>query len=315
MWTSVELRELRIFLVLAQELHFGRTADRLAVSQARVSQAIRALERKLGGRLFTRTSRRVSLTSLGEFVRDDVGGAYDDLAAALRRSSSRAGAVVGTLRLGIYRNALNAGPHLTEIIREFTQAYPGTRVELVDVGSMADSLAPLRTGQVDLITARLPLTELGISIGPVLASQPRVLIVARTDPLAHADEIGYDEIGDRPVGTLSPMLPADLRDAFIPPLTRAGRPLTRAPGVLGTPTQINLQVALGELVHVTVAGWTERHHHPDVVAVPIRDLPPSKTALAWLRSLDNPRIAAFVELATLILDRRDSPTNGGSGLD
>ena len=59
MWRDVELRELRIFLVLADELHFGRTAERLGISQPGVSEAVRVLESRLGVKFFDRTSRRV----------------------------------------------------------------------------------------------------------------------------------------------------------------------------------------------------------------------------------------------------------------
>jgi DNA-binding transcriptional LysR family regulator len=293
MWSPVEMRELEVFVTLAAEQHFGRTAERLHLSQGRVS--------KLGGKLFDRTSRSVRLTALGESVRDDVGRAYKDLLAALQRSSNLAGSVLGTVRLGIYRNALNAGPHITEIVRTFTQAHPASTVEFVDVGSMADSLASLRSGHVDMITARLPLSEPDITVGPVLARQRRVLLVARHDELSSRDAIDYDDIGDRPVGTLQPSMPAELRDAFIPPTTAGGRVLTRAPRTLGTPTEINMQVALGSLVHVTVEEWTERHYHPDVVAVPIFDLPPSETALAWLTNLTSPRTSAFVQQAATVL--------------
>jgi DNA-binding transcriptional LysR family regulator len=309
MWSSVDLRELEIFLALVEEQHFGRTAERLNVSQARVTQAIQTLERKLGGRLFDRTSRSVRLTELGDYMRDDVGRAYSDLLEALRRTSGRAGTVHGTVRLGIYRNALNAGDHLTDIVRAFTHAHPACTVEFIDVGSMADALTPLRSGHVDLITARLPLSEPDITIGPVLACQQRVLLVARHDELSSKDAISYDDIGDRPVGTLRPSMPAELRDAFIPPTTLNGRHLTRAPGTLGTPTEINMQVALGSLVHVTVEGWTERHHHPDVVAVPIRDLPPSETALAWLTTISNPRTSAFVTQAATVLATVTKPSD------
>jgi DNA-binding transcriptional LysR family regulator len=61
----VELREIEVFLVLAEELHFGRTAVRLRLSQGRVSQLVRALEREIGGSLFERSSRQVRLTRLG----------------------------------------------------------------------------------------------------------------------------------------------------------------------------------------------------------------------------------------------------------
>ena len=69
MWTDVELRELRIFLALAEELHFGRTAERLGISQPGVSEAVRTLESRLGVKVFDRTSRRVRLTSAGWAMR------------------------------------------------------------------------------------------------------------------------------------------------------------------------------------------------------------------------------------------------------
>jgi hypothetical protein len=73
----VELRDIEIFLVLAEELHFGRTAERLHVSRARVSQAIKKQERRIGAPLFDRTSRTVTLTPIGQRLRDDLQQAYD----------------------------------------------------------------------------------------------------------------------------------------------------------------------------------------------------------------------------------------------
>jgi DNA-binding transcriptional LysR family regulator len=66
MWETLELRELRVFLTLAEELHFARTAERLSLTPSRVSQMIRTLEARVGAKLFARTSRRVKLTTLGE---------------------------------------------------------------------------------------------------------------------------------------------------------------------------------------------------------------------------------------------------------
>ena len=75
MWESVELREIRVFLALAEELHFGRTAQRLGLTQSRVSQTLRQLERKMGGQLVYRTSRRVALTPFGRDFRERAGAA------------------------------------------------------------------------------------------------------------------------------------------------------------------------------------------------------------------------------------------------
>src|SRR5918996_4285920 len=88
MWETVELREIRVFLALADELHFGRTAERVGLTQSRVSQSLRALEDKLGVQLVHRTTRRVTLTAAGERFRGEIGAAHGELADALRRTPS-----------------------------------------------------------------------------------------------------------------------------------------------------------------------------------------------------------------------------------
>lgn len=82
----VELRDIEIFLVLAEELHFGRTAQRLHISQARVSQAIKKQERRIGAELFARTSRTVRLTEVGRQFRDDLQPVYAGLHESLERA-------------------------------------------------------------------------------------------------------------------------------------------------------------------------------------------------------------------------------------
>ena len=88
MWRDVELRELRIFLMLADELHFGRTAERLGISQPGVSEAVRVLESRLGVKVFDRTSRRVRLTPAGEALRPALRALRDWSAASVRRPTS-----------------------------------------------------------------------------------------------------------------------------------------------------------------------------------------------------------------------------------
>jgi DNA-binding transcriptional LysR family regulator len=82
---DVDLRELRLFLVLSEELHFGRAAERLGLTTSRVSQTVRALERKLGDqRLFRRTSRVVELTEAGQALRAELVPAVAGLDRVLR---------------------------------------------------------------------------------------------------------------------------------------------------------------------------------------------------------------------------------------
>src|SRR5512133_1480941 len=115
MWQTVELRELRIFLLLAEELHFGRTAARVGLTQSRVSQSVRALERKLGVELAARTSRRVTLTAAGERFRDEVAAALTELEDVLRRTEESSARLIEPVRLGVI-SAAAVGPRLRSII-------------------------------------------------------------------------------------------------------------------------------------------------------------------------------------------------------
>ena len=94
---DVELRELRIFLVLADELHFGRTAERLGISQPGVSEAVRVLESRLGVKVFDRTSRRFRLTPAGEALKRGLVPALAAVDQALARASDLSGAVRGMI--------------------------------------------------------------------------------------------------------------------------------------------------------------------------------------------------------------------------
>lgn len=91
-----------MFLVLAEELHFGRTAERMGLTTSRVSQSIRRLEGGVGGPLFERTSRRVALTPLGARRRDDLEPGYEQLRAAHGAARDTVAGIAGTLRIGMY---------------------------------------------------------------------------------------------------------------------------------------------------------------------------------------------------------------------
>jgi DNA-binding transcriptional LysR family regulator len=100
MLDDVEFRDLRIFLALADELHFGRTAERLGMAQSAVSQAIRLLERRLGTKLFERNSRRVQLTPAGADLQKNLTPLIESLGRVLTDVQDESNGVTGVLRLG-----------------------------------------------------------------------------------------------------------------------------------------------------------------------------------------------------------------------
>jgi hypothetical protein len=138
----VELRDIEIFLTLAEELHFGRTAERLRVSPARVSQAVSKQERRLGVALFDRTSRRVSLTPVGRRLREDLQQALDLLQAGLARAEAAGLGAGQRLRLGVFGHA---GHALRPLVDAFRARYPGSDVQFGEVYG-SDPFTALRTG-------------------------------------------------------------------------------------------------------------------------------------------------------------------------
>ena len=96
----MDTEEIEVFLTLAEELHFGRTAARLRLPQPRVSRLVATLERRVGGTLFDRTSRSVRLTPVGEQLRRELRPAYDRVQAALSHAKNAARQATGLLRIG-----------------------------------------------------------------------------------------------------------------------------------------------------------------------------------------------------------------------
>jgi DNA-binding transcriptional LysR family regulator len=141
----VELRDIEIFLTLAEELHFGRTADRLHVSQARMSQAVKAQERRLGGALFERTSRAVTLTPLGEQLRDDLRIGYDAIQKGLAKAAEPTRGVAGTVRLGVMGIV---GQEIRDVIDEFSTLHPACDVDLREI-VFSDPFTALRAAELD----------------------------------------------------------------------------------------------------------------------------------------------------------------------
>lgn len=296
----MEWREIEVFLTLADELHFGRTAERLFLSQARVSQTVRALENRLGGRLFERTSRTVSLTPLGERLRAELRPGYEQILRAVASARESTGGVSGPLRIGVI-SLLVGGPHLTRIIRRFEAAHPMCEVSVVD-GSTTTCLDQVDDGQLDVAAVYLPLGRRpGLTIGPVLARQERALLVPDDHPLALRGRADAEDLADL-VMCKYPGGPDETLDALVPPRTPSGRPTRRIvlETVHGVVTLLSA-IARGVICHPTVSSFSEVYHHPGVTMIPLHGLPPFESALVWSTSRESAVVRAFAGTATRIL--------------
>ena len=147
----MELRVLRYFVAVAEELHFGRAALRLHISQPPLSQQIKNLEQELGARLFIRTSRKVELTPAGQVLLDRARSLLDSADAAAEEVSRVAAGMAGSLRLGFITPAMD-GP-LPGVLAEYKKKKPGVRLDLKEAPSLIQ-LQDLRSGRLDLAFVR-----------------------------------------------------------------------------------------------------------------------------------------------------------------
>jgi DNA-binding transcriptional LysR family regulator len=309
---DVETRELQVFLTLADELHFGRTGERLNVTPSRISQIVRTLETRLGGALFDRTSRRVRLTPLGEQLRRTVGPLYDALQAAIDEARHTARGVAGVLRLGMY-TPINGGPHLVEIIKTFEAGHPTSAVEITDTGFAIPQLEWLRRGKLDLLATRLPIHDPELTIGPILSREARILIVGVDHPLAARTSVDVEDLADHTVPHV-PTLPSETMAVLIPSTTPSGQPIPQR--TVRTMGEAVTLAALGEIVHPTVTSFVHHYRHPGITSVPLTGLPHSETALVWLTRHSATNVLAFADTAAAVLRVEGTgppPTHGETG--
>jgi DNA-binding transcriptional LysR family regulator len=292
MWRDVELRELRIFLILADELHFGRTAERLGISQPAVSEAVRALESRLGVKVFDRTSRRVRLTPAGEALQRGLTPALAAIDQALADASELSSKVRGLLRVGFVLTT--EGPALSRLIAAFQARYPGCEVRLVEVETF-DAYRLLRRGDIDVLCNWLAVDQPDLTAGAAFAYYPRALAVAPSHRLAARSTVSVEELAEEEVARFPGSTPSAVYDLLVPARTPSGREIRRTQPI-HTINEILSLVARGRIVHPTSSG-VPIFDRDDIVLIPITDLPPLPLGLVWATSRENARIRALNETA------------------
>jgi DNA-binding transcriptional LysR family regulator len=272
----VELRDIEIFLILAEELHFGRTAARLHVTQARVSQAIKKQERRVGAPLFERTSRMVRLTPIGEQLRNDLRPIYQGLGQSLERARMAAQGKTAVLRVGV---AASNSYDLRAYFHTFRTAHPqwGLRVSQT---RFVDAFGQLRRGEVDLLISWLPIEEPDLMVGPVIATEPRVLAVSHDHPYVERGAVPIEILGDFAVSGPAKLLPQYWEHEVIPFYTPKGRTVHRGP-VADSLDEIFTNVGLGDAVQLLAAHNARYAARPDIVYLRVTDADPVRWALVW----------------------------------
>lgn len=267
--------------MLAEELHFGRTGERLHVSQSRVSQLLRALEARIGGQLFARSSRSVALTPLGERLVADVRPAYEALRAGLARAHDAAHGRPAVLRLG-FQGAVDGG--LAAALRRFERARPDQAVALTEL-PLSEPFDALRRRDVDAAIVLLPVVEDDLELGVTFSRQPHALAVPAHHPFASRQSVDAEELAACSLIDLAGGAPGYWRRAQTPARTPLGRPIATGPEVATLQEGLNL-VAAGRGAMLMCRATAELHAGRRSLAfVPVTGLPPSRLGLVWRRGL------------------------------
>ncbi|MGP4018289.1 LysR family transcriptional regulator [Saccharopolyspora sp. 5N708] len=290
----MERDELECFLTLAEELHFGRTAERMRLSRARVSQLIQRLERRVGAQLFVRTSRRVALTSLGRQLRGDLEPHYRAIEAALLRAAASARGIDGVLHVG-FSNPL-AGEIVLKAAEALRAAHRGLAVEICEV-PLSNPYGQLRKGEFDVQLTELPVREEDLGEGPTLLTETRTLAIASGHPLSKRDAVSVEDLASVRLLTIDGELPNYWLEHHVPTHTPGGRPIGRGPAVTNMQEALML-VAGGKGALLTAAHTATYYARPGVAYVPLADSDPVGYGLVWRVGDNTSAIKAFARTAT-----------------
>ncbi|MBB6546933.1 LysR family transcriptional regulator [Nonomuraea rubra] len=289
----MERHEIETFLTLAEELHFRRTAERLGLAQGRVSQIIKKLERRIGASLFDRTSRRVALTPIGQQLHDGLLPAHRQIQRVVDQARSAARGFTGPIRVGF--SASWSGEAVIKAADLFQDRHPDAEVHIREV-QLNDPLGPMRADEVDLQLTEFPIREPDITVGAVVFTEPRGLMVPARHPFAERLSVSVEDLTQT---TLIPMtgehIPQYWLDAMYPRRTPSGLPIPHGPGATYWQETLSL-VGAGKGVSPASLRAAQYFSHPGVVMVPFHDAPPIEYGLLWRASRETARVRAFAEI-------------------
>jgi DNA-binding transcriptional LysR family regulator len=291
---DVEVRELRYFRAVAEELNFSRAAARLGMAQPPLSRAIRTLEHRLDAQLFERTTRAVTLTPAGQVLLVQSAKALDAISAAVlytRRAGRGTSALVVTAKPGI----------ASGLLRRISDACP-TEVEIL-VSGFGEQAAMVRDGRADAALLGGPGNYEGLDV-EVLYTEPRFAAIPSTHALTRRPALTCADL----TGLPTPELPrtCDSDRAYWAGQDVTGRQVILGPMVHDT-SQILETVALGQTVALIPESVATNNVRDDVAYRPVLDATPYSLSIAWPAGSRDPRTTQFVRTAVK-LTTPDQPT-------
>lgn len=288
--SRLELRHLRYFCLVADELHFGRAAARLAVSQPALSVQIRQLEEMVGAKLFERHTRAVALTDAGRVLEEAARRILRDVDAALEATRQAHAGEVGVLRVGFGPTLMLSTP--AHVVRSYRVRYPNVRVDLRELATSEQVEALLR-GDLDVGFVRGAEADPRLHVEP-FAREPLVIAVNRDHPCARQPRVRVGDLAGDPWVLFPRTIAPQFHDQVIDLCRAAGF----TPHVVQETREVHTTVGLvGAGVGVTIVPETVRRMSgTDVV---FKAIPRASIRLSIVRPSGPPRpvVEAFLGVA------------------
>ncbi len=297
----MEIQQLRVFLAVAEELHFGRAAERLHLAQPPVSRTVRQLERDLGADLFIRSTRSVQLTAAGAAL---MAPARDILAAVDRAQASALAAgrgEAGTVKLAY----AGASTHVLVgmLAREVRRVHPGIEIRLNSQDFALPALARVLRGEVDISVGRWDFVPAGIR-SRIIVEEHLVMAVPASHRLAGQDGVHLAELSDEPFVALPPHEGSVLGDRLLRLSLGAGFDpdvVQRAPDSWTAMALVGAEVGCSLTVSSVAENVTDPHVHFLRV---LDETLPVYLRMAWREASDNPALAPVLSLAERVWPSR-----------
>ena len=304
----MDLRQLECFLAVARHLHFGRAAEELHLAQPTVSESVRRLEHEIGGALFTRTSRRVVLTPLGERFAVDAQAALDTVEAAYARARVYAQHQVVELTFG---HAYGLGDIVVGAAAELQRRHPDVVVTM-QARSTARQLRLLRERRLDAAFCVMP--EPDPEFASFVVGTSRLVAVVPSDhPFATAGAVALVDLASEPLIAWPRAANPALYDAFAGAMDATGAPWTLV-GTAGGAENVAARVLAGFGVGIVFDSVAEARAIPGVSYLPLGlGAPLLERRLVWRADDRDPALLEFVALVRERVSR--APVAGPSAAE
>jgi len=289
----VELRHLRYLVAVAEELHFGRAAIRLNISQPPLSQQIRQLEEELGVQLFERTKREVRLTDAGKRVVSEAHQVLGQIDHFTKVAAQAGEGEIGHLSVGVPGGVNEI---LVETLKLVARRFPGVRIELQYM-TTGIQIEALREGRIHVGFLNLPVQEPALALETV-RKEPLCVAVPKGHPFARYQQVPVSELKGQPVILFPRRVAPGLHDAITGMCRNAGFSLNavhETDNVVAGLTLVSAELGISFCTPSLRRLW------PDLLFRPVRSAVHVEQAVAYRRDAQSPVLGSFLSVVRQVV--------------